>query len=429
METRFSLAQLADPDTSESEKILRACVHCGFCTATCPTYVLLGDERDSPRGRIYLLKEMLENDSPATADVVTHIDRCLSCLSCMTTCPSGVHYMHLVDHGRRHIEETYTRPVQERIVRRLLAFVLPRPGVFRAVVYAAARVRSIANVLPNSFKTMLRFAPARLPPPSPLDKPQVFAAQGPRRKRVALLTGCVQQALAPAINEATVRLLTRHGCEVVVAEGAGCCGALEHHLGRDALYRVKANVDAWTRVLERGRLDAVVVNASGCGTMVKDYGFLLRSDPAYADKAERISVLTKDVTELMAELGLKEPMISIGQRIAYQSPCSMQHGQKVASQPKALLAKAGFTLVDIAEEHFCCGSAGTYNILQPELAIQLRDRKVGNIMASKPDIIASGNIGCMIQIATGVEIPIVHTVELLDWATGGMMPVALKHER
>ena len=221
METRFSLAQLADPDTSESEKILRACVHCGFCTATCPTYVLLGDELDSPRGRIYLLKEMLENDSPATADVVTHIDRCLSCLSCMTTCPSGVHYMHLVDHGRRHIEETYTRPVQERIVRRLLAFVLPRPGVFRAVVYAAARVRSIANVLPNSFKTMLRFAPARLPPPSPLDKPQVFAAQGPRRKRVALLTGCVQQALAPAINEATVRLLTRHGCEVVVAEGAG----------------------------------------------------------------------------------------------------------------------------------------------------------------------------------------------------------------
>ena len=427
METHFSIAQLADPDTKESEKILRACVHCGFCTATCPTYVLLGDELDSPRGRVYLLKEMLENDSPATEDIVTHIDNCLSCLSCMTTCPSGVHYMHLVDHGRRHIEETYTRPLQERIVRRLLAFVLPRPNVFRAAVRAAALARSMAGILPARIKTMLRFAPDRLPPPSATEKPQVFAAQGPRRKRVALLTGCVQQALAPAINDATVRLLTRHGCEVVVAEGAGCCGALEHHLGRDALHRVKANVDAWTRAVERGGLDAVVVNASGCGTMVKDYGFLLRSDPAYADKAKRISVLTRDVTELMAELGLKEPMISIGQRIAYQSPCSMQHGQKVASQPKALLAKAGFTLVDVAEEHLCCGSAGTYNILQSDLATQLRDRKIGNIMAAKPDIIASGNIGCMVQIGSGTGIPIVHTVELLDWATGGVKPAALNH--
>lgn len=425
METHFSLAQLADPDTKESEKILRACVHCGFCTATCPTYVLLGDELDSPRGRIYLLKEMLENDNVATEDVVTHIDRCLSCLSCMTTCPSGVHYMHLVDHGRRHIDKTYSRPLQERIMRRLLAFILPRPNLFRGAVRVAALVRSIDRILPARVRTMLRFAPDRLPPPSATEKPQVFSAQEPRRKRVALLTGCVQQALAPAINDATVRLLTRHGCEVVMAEGTECCGALEHHLGRDALYRVKANVDAWTKVLERGRLDAVVVNASGCGTMVKDYGFLLRSDPAYADKAKRISALTRDVTELMSELGLKEPMISIGQRIAYQNPCSMQHGQKVANQPKALLAAAGFALVDMAEEHLCCGSAGTYNILQPELATRLRDRKVGNIMAAKPDIIASGNIGCMVQIGSGVDIPIVHTVELLDWATGGVKPAAL----
>jgi glycolate oxidase iron-sulfur subunit len=427
METRFSLEQLADPDTKESEKILRACVHCGFCTATCPTYVLLGDELDSPRGRVYLLKEMLENDSRVTEEVVTHIDRCLSCLSCMTTCPSGVHYMHLVDHGRRRIEETYSRPLSERLVRRLLAFVLPRPGVFRVAMRAAALMRSMAGILPHRFRAMLRFAPYRLPLPSAHQKPQVFAAQGPRRKRVALLTGCVQQALSPAINDATVRLLTRHGCEVVVAEGTGCCGALEHHLGRDALHRVKANVDAWTHVLESGGLDAVVINASGCGTMVKDYGFLLRSDPSYAVRAKRISVLTKDVTEMMADLGLKEPMISIGQRIAYQSPCSMQHGQKVVSQPKALLAKAGFTLVECAEEHLCCGSAGTYNILQPELATQLRDRKIGNIMEAKPDIIASGNIGCMIQIASGTDIPIVHTVELLDWATGGVKPGALNH--
>jgi glycolate oxidase iron-sulfur subunit len=429
METRFSLAQLADPDTNESEKILRACVHCGFCTATCPTYVLLGDELDSPRGRIYLLKEMLESGSPATEDVVTHIDRCLSCLSCMTTCPSGVHYMHLVDHGRRHIEETYTRSLGERIARRLLAFVLPRPPVFRAAVRAAALARAMARILPARIKTMLSFAPNRLPPPSATEKPQVFAAQGPRRKRVALLTGCVQRALVPAINDATVRLLTRHGCEVVVAEGAGCCGALEHHLGRDALHRAKANVDAWMTVVGQGGLDAVVVNASGCGTMLKDYGFLLRTDSAYADKAKRISSLTRDVTELMAELGLKEPMISIGQRIAYQSPCSMQHGQKVASQPKALLAKAGFMLVDVAEEHLCCGSAGTYNILQPDLATQLRDRKIDNIMKAKPDIIASGNIGCMIQIGSGADVPVVHTVELLDWATGGVMPAGLSRVR
>jgi glycolate oxidase iron-sulfur subunit len=425
METNFTLAQLADPDMRESEKILRACVHCGFCTATCPTYVLLGDELDSPRGRIYLLKEMFEHNAPATIDVVTHIDRCLSCLSCMTTCPSGVHYMHLVDHGRHHIEETYTRPLPERLLRRALGVLLPRPRLFRAVLRTGALMRSLAPLLPGRLKAMLDLAPASLPRPSTVGKPMVFSAHGPRRKRIALLTGCVQQVVAPQINEATVRLLTRHGCEVVVAPGAGCCGALGHHLGQDSLSWVKANIDAWTGAAESGDLDAIVINASGCGTMVKDYGFLLRDDPAYADKAKRVSELTKDVTEIMAELGLNPPLIATGERVAYQSPCSMQHGQKIEAEPKALLAKAGFAVVDIPEGHLCCGSAGTYNILQPEIAADLRDRKLANIASVTPALIASGNVGCMMQLAGGAGVPVLHTVELLDWATGGPRPDAL----
>jgi glycolate oxidase iron-sulfur subunit len=425
METNFTPEQLADPDVRESEKILRACVHCGFCTATCPTYVLLGDELDSPRGRIYLMKEMLEAGSPATADVVTHIDRCLSCLSCMTTCPSGVHYMHLVDHGRRHIEETYTRPLAERLLRRFLAFVLPRPRLFRVLLAVAAAIRPLRGILPRRTTAMLDLMPGAPAGASPL-RPQIFPARGARKKRVALLAGCVQQVLAPEINAATIRLLTRHGCEVVVAQNAGCCGALTHHLGRDAHGWVKANIDAWMRVAGEGGLDAIVANASGCGTMVKDYGFLLREDPMYADKAARVSALAKDVTEVLSDIGLDAPVISTGLRIAYQSPCSMQHGQRVVAEPKALLAKAGFVLADIAEEHLCCGSAGTYNILQPELAADLRARKLVNIAAAKPALVASGNIGCMTQLAAGAGVPVLHTVELLDWATGGPKPARLQ---
>ena len=430
METNFTLAQLADPDVRESEKILRACVHCGFCTATCPTYVLLGDELDSPRGRIYLMKEMLESGSPASADVVTHIDRCLSCLSCMTTCPSGVHYMHLVDHGRRRIEETYTRPLPERLLRAFLAYVLPRPETFRALLRGAAMIRPVRNLLPQRLRAMLDLAPGAPAKPTSVVPPQVFPerfpAQGARRKRVALLVGCVQQVLAPEINAATIRLLTRHGCEVIVPPGAGCCGALTHHLGRDAGDWIRANVDAWTKLAEQGGLDAVVANASGCGTMIKDYGFVLRDDPAYAEKARRVSALAKDVTEVLSDVGLNPPVLATGLRVAYQSPCSMQHGQKVAAQPKALLAKAGFDLAEIAEEHLCCGSAGTYNILQPELAGALRDRKLANIAAAKPAVVASGNIGCMMQLAEGAGVPVLHTVALLDWATGGPKPERLR---
>jgi glycolate oxidase iron-sulfur subunit len=425
MQTHFTLVQLADPDIEVANQILRTCVHCGFCTATCPTYVLLGDELDSPRGRIYLIKDMLENDRPATAQVVKHIDRCLSCLSCMTTCPSGVHYMHLVDQARHRIEKTYRRPLPERLLRSLLAAVLPRPRLFRWVLLGASWMRPLAPLLPGRLKAVAELAPARVPNPSPVERPQVFPAEGPRRHRVALLAGCAQQVLAPQINEATVRLLTRHGCDVVVAPGAGCCGGLVHHMGRDALAMARANIDAWMREIDRGGLDAIVINTSGCGVTIKDYGFMLRQDEAYAAKAARVSALAKDLAEFVAEIGLVAPAIATGQRVAYHAACSLQHGQQIREQPKALLAKAGFTVLEVPESHLCCGSAGTYNMLQPAIATHLRDRKVGNIESTGADLVAAGNIGCMTQIASGTGLPVVHTVELLDWATGGPPPAAL----
>jgi glycolate oxidase iron-sulfur subunit len=428
MQTIFTAKQLADPDVASSAAIVRRCVHCGFCTATCPTYVLLGDELDSPRGRIYLIKDMLEHDKPASAQVVKHIDRCLSCLACMTTCPSDVHYMHLVDHARRHIEATYARPLPDRLVRSLLAIVLPRPWLFRLALLGARFGRPFARRLPGPLGAMLGLAPAGIASPSPVDRPQVFQAEGPKRARVALLSGCAQQVLAPEINEATIRLLTRHGVEVVVAKGAGCCGALTHHMGKErpALRDARANIDAWWRELEGAGLDAVVINASGCGTTVKDYGFMLREDPAYAAKAARISAITRDITELMREIGLKPPVREVDLVVAYHSACSMQHGQQIQIEPKQLLSEAGFTVKDVPEAHLCCGSAGTYNILQPAIATQLRERKVENIERVRPDLIATGNIGCITQIAAGTRIPIVHTAALLDWATGGPLPKPLE---
>jgi len=422
MQTNFSAAQLADSDTREAEKILRACVHCGFCTATCPTYALLGDELDSPRGRIYLIKDMLENDRPASAEVVKHIDRCLSCLSCMTTCPSGVHYMHLVDHARAHIEQTYRRPWFDRMYRAALGYVLPRPGLFRLAMQAATLARPFARLLPKALGAPLALTPRRLPARSALDRPQLVASVAPRRRRVALMTGCAQKALAPEINEATVRLLTRHGCEVVIAAGAGCCGALNHHLGQDGHAFARANIRAWSREIDNGGLDAIVINASGCGTTVKDYGFMFRDDAELADKARRVASLARDVTELMNEIGLQPPSRATGRRVAYHSACSLQHGQKVRAEPMRLLKDAGFVVLEPPESHLCCGSAGTYNLLQPEIATRLRDRKVANLESLSPDLIAAGNIGCLTQIANATALPVVHTVELLDWATGGPRP-------
>jgi glycolate oxidase iron-sulfur subunit len=424
MQTNFTAAQLADPDVSASEKILRTCVHCGFCTATCPTYVLLGDELDSPRGRIYLIKDMLENDRPATPEVVKHIDRCLSCLSCMTTCPSGVNYMHLVDHARHHVEKTFKRPLFDRMLRRAFAIVLPDPRLFRLAMSGARLGAPFAGLLRDRLKAALALVPSKLPPASPVDRPQVFKSEGQRVRRVALMNGCAQQVLAPEINEATIRILTRHGCEVVVASGAGCCGALTHHLGQSGHPYARANILAWTREIRNGGLDAIVINASGCGTMVKDYGFMFRNDPELAEAAKTVSSLTRDVTEFMSEIGLQAPVNRTGQRVAYHSACSLQHGQQVREQPKRLLKQAGFIVLDPPEGHLCCGSAGTYNLLQPEIARKLRDRKVANIDATSPDLIAAGNIGCLTQIASGTTLPVVHTVELLDWATGGPRPKA-----
>jgi len=421
MQTNFTLAQLADPEIRDADTILRACVHCGFCTATCPTYVLLGDELDGPRGRIYLIKEMLEHDRPATQTVVKHIDRCLSCLACMTTCPSGVNYMHLVDHGRRHIARTYRRPLIDRWTRRVLATILPRPRLFRWALLVARLAQPVRALLPARLKAMLKLAPRSVGRSARID-PRVFPAEGSRRMRVALLTGCVQPVIDAGINQATIRLLRRHGAEVVVVPGVGCCGALAHHLGEDVLDRVRANVDAWTAELAHG-LDAIVINASGCGTMVKDYGFLLRSDPVYAEKAARISTLAKDVSEVAATLGLNGALPA-APRVAYHSACSLQHGQKIHAGPKQLLQKAGFEVVEVPEGHLCCGSAGTYNMLQPELADALRERKLRNIASVRPELVAAGNIGCITQLG-GAGVPVVHTVELLDWATGGPKPEAI----
>ncbi|HML08908.1 MAG TPA: glycolate oxidase subunit GlcF [Xanthobacteraceae bacterium] len=431
MQTSFTIAQLADPDVAESEKILRACVHCGFCTATCPTYVLDGNELDSPRGRIYLIKDMLENDRPATADVALHLDRCLSCLSCMTTCPSGVHYMHLVDHARVRMERTYRRPLIDRLLRATLAKLMPYPQRFRLALDAAFLGKPLAPLAAalglSRMAAMLRLAPWR-PAHRPL-APQTFPALGPRKNgRVALLAGCVNDVLAPQINAAAIRVLTRHGIEVVLSQGAGCCGALVYHMGREdeALAQARANIDAWTST---DGLDAVLITASGCGTTVKDYGFLLRTDPAYAERAARVGRLARDISEYLATLPLKVAANAPGLVVAYHAACSLQHGQRIMRQPKELLARLGFVVKDAPEGHLCCGSAGAYNILQPAIARRLRERKVGTIERLRPDVIAAGNLGCIMQIAAGTDLPTIHTVELIDWATGGLCPPRLRGRR
>lgn len=431
METNFTAEQLMDPRTAEAEAILRRCVHCGLCTATCSTYVLLGDERDSPRGRIYLMKDMFEGDREASDEVSHHVDRCLSCLSCMTTCPSGVDYMHLVDLARAHIEETYKRPIKERLVRKLLKAVVPDPKRFSWALRLSALGRPFKGLFRSiglkEIAAMLDLS-ARAGKIGRIVEPGVFPAQGKRIKRVALLTGCAQQPLRPSINEATIRLLNQHGVEVVVAEEQACCGALVHHMGQEAAAQeaVRRNVDAWSGLMRHEPLDAIIINASGCGTMVKDYGHVMARDEGYRERAEHIASITKDIMEFMSEIGLKAPERWSDLRVAYHSACSMQHGQRLTVQPRALLEQAGFNLVDIPEGHICCGSAGTYNILQPELAQDLRERKILNIQSVTPDLVAAGNIGCITQLQGGSQIPIVHTVELLDWALGGPCPEELR---
>jgi glycolate oxidase iron-sulfur subunit len=423
MQTSFTLSQLADADIAAADPILRACVHCGFCTATCPTYVLLGDELDGPRGRIYLIKHDLESGAPPDPDFVLHIDRCLSCYACMTTCPSGVNYMHLVDPARRRIQQQFRRPPFDRALRALINRTLPHPTRFRWALHAARVVKLLGIRPPGRLGAMLRLVPARPPAPTTLERPQLFPAEDKRHLRVALLAGCLQQAIAPEINAATIRLLTRHGCDVAIVDGTACCGSLSHHLGYEALDYARANIDAWMRAIDGEGLDAIVINAAGCGTTVKDYGFMLRSDSAYAEKARRISALAKDITEVIAMIGLK-PAQATGQRVAYHSACSLQHGQRLHVQPIALLRTAGFEVSEIPEGHLCCGSAGTYNMLQHDIADRLRARKLANIDTTGAAVVATGNIGCMMQLQTEAR-PVLHTAQLLDWATGGPRPSAL----
>ena len=453
MQTTFSDAQLQDPAIQRSNEILRNCVHCGFCTATCPTYQVLGDELDSPRGRIYLIKDMLENDRDPDEKTVRHIDRCLSCLACMTTCPSGVHYMHLVDHARDYIEDRYRRPLGDRALRWVLARILPYPMRFRVALLLAKIGRPFAPLIPDArLRAMLAMAPKTIPPVSRNDDPQSFPAVAKRKKRVALMTGCAQKALNTDINDATIRLLTRLDCEVVVVEGAGCCGALTHHMGKTGESHTTAakNIRAWVREMDGDGLDAIVINTSGCGTTVKDYGHMFRTTEL-AEDAARVAALAKDVSEVLIDLlpegakvftpnaardrvaGIDKlgPADAEGRgdlTVAYHAACSLQHGQQIKSHPKTLLVRAGFKVVEPADSHLCCGSAGTYNLMQPEISAQLKARKVRTLEAKAPDVIAAGNIGCMMQIGSGTGTPVVHTVELLDWATGGPKPPALSAE-
>ena len=424
MQTTFTPDQLTDPATKRSNEILRACVHCGFCTATCPTYQVLGDELDSPRGRIYQIKDMLENERLPDPKTVMHIDRCLSCLACMTTCPSGVHYMHLVDHARAYIEQNYKRPLSDRALRWVLARILPYPNRFRLALLGAKIGRPFARFIPDPrLRAMIAMAPKVIPPVSRNDDPQTFAVAD-KKMRVALMTGCAQRALNTDINDATIRLLTRLGAEVVIPDGQGCCGALTHHMGKEDESHATAakNIRAWVAQMDAG-LDAIVINTSGCGTTVKDYGHMFRNTDLATDAA-RVSAIAMDVSEALMKLDLPT-QADQNTKVAYHAACSLQHGQQIKTHPKTLLKKVGFTVLEPADSHLCCGSAGTYNLMQPEISAQLKDRKVQTLEALQPDIIAAGNIGCMMQIGSGTDTPIVHTVELLDWATGGPRPAGL----
>jgi glycolate oxidase iron-sulfur subunit len=429
MQTNFTKKQLQDSNISSADGILRKCVHCGFCNATCPTYQIVGDELDGPRGRIYLIKDMLENDKPANEKIAKHIDRCLSCYACMTTCPSGVNYMHLVDHARNHIEKTFTRPFFDRFIRNLLSKILPSPTLFRMAGYSARLFYPFRFLFPKKIKNMMKYMPNSFPV-SRQENKEIYSPVGKTYARVALLTGCVQRVISPQINDATIDILNRHGVEVIVPKKVDCCGSLNHHLGKEELAHKSFinNINSWFKWYEEKNLDAILVTTSGCGTTLKDYGYIFRDHPdkELRRKAKMVSSLAKDVTEYLGK-NIKLNYVKKDKKftIAYHSACSMQHGQKIHSQPMDLLKKTGNEIVEIPDGHLCCGSAGTYNLLQDEMAAELLKRKVSNIDKVKPDFISTGNIGCMTQISSGTKIPIVHTIEILNWYTGGEKPIAI----
>ena len=432
MQTNFTLAQLAEPDIARADGILRKCVHCGFCLATCPTYAITGDERDSPRGRIWLIRDMLENDDNDGAVVGHHLDRCLTCLSCTTTCPSGVDYARLVDIGRKQSGLRHTRGFFDRVSRKILLTTLPIAGRAYGVMMAAWMLRPLRFLMPKPIDAMLAAAPSSRPRFDAVGgKDTVYKADvQPPKKRVVLLAGCVQRAINPDINAATISILNRIGVDVVIRQSAVCCGGIAQHTGDEGLAKtaMTATIKAWGIKAGGNQdalidIDAIVINASGCGTVVKDYVHYFTDDPILAEVAAKVSAMTMDITEFLHQFGLGEVDLTRtkGLSVAYHSACSLQHGQKITSIPKALLTEAGFEVRDIAEPHLCCGSAGTYNLLQPVLAGGLKNRKLKAINAVKADFVAAGNLGCINQLAAS-NAPILHTVQLLDWATGGTPP-------
>ena len=422
MQTNFTETQLKDKDNQSSEKIFKKCVHCGMCNATCPTYGILGDELDGPRGRIYLIKDMLENNKKPTEKVVKHIDRCLSCYSCMTTCPAGVNYMHLIDHGKKYIEKNYERSHFDKFIRYFLSVTLPNTKVFRLSSFLVKLSKPFKFLMPSRIRDMIDLMPSSFPKKK-LPIKEFYKVAGKKKvARVALLTGCVQKEISPQINEATIRLLNRHGVEVVVPKKIRCCGSLNHHLGKeeDAHQDFKNNINTWYEEHQRGNLDAILSNTSGCGTTMKDYGFIFRDNKELSKKAKVISEYIFDSLKLNIKSKEKK------YKVAYHSACSMQHGQKVHTQPISLLEKTDNEIMEVPEGHICCGSAGTYNILQSKIAKQLLEKKVNNIESLNPDFISTGNIGCISQISHGTKVPILHTIEVLDWYTGGPKPEILK---
>jgi glycolate oxidase iron-sulfur subunit len=431
VKTSIPEAALANPDIALANDIIRDCVHCGVCLSHCPTYQVRHDENDSPRGRIILMRHMYEQGGSPDAATVEHLDRCLTCLACEAICPSGVKYSKLIGYGRQYVEQTYRRPLLRRVIRRALTLLIQNPRRFRRGLLVGKLARPLKWAFSGTLRAMLNMTPrARLPGPSDLDRPQVFPAQGPRRARVSILTGCVQTVLDPRINEATIRLLQRLGVEVVVAQGAGCCGAPSEHMGLEgyALGFVKANINAWLNEADKpgAGLDAIIVNTSGCGTSLKAYGHALRLDDAWKDKAARVSALAKDITEFLTERDLLPRQGPREVRVTYHSACSMQHGQRIVHQPLELLRRVGFTVREVPDGFMCCGGAGVYSLLQPDLAEELKKRKVASIRSVEADIVATGNIGCMTQLSHDLGVPMVHTVELLHWATGGPEPEALR---
>ncbi|WP_223517303.1 glycolate oxidase subunit GlcF [Pseudomonas sp. GL-B-19] len=403
MQTTLSEQARQLPRAEEAESILRTCVHCGFCNATCPTYQLLGDELDGPRGRIYLIKQVLEGHE-ATQKTQQHLDRCLSCRNCETTCPSGVDYHNLLDIGRAVVDAAVPRPLDQRLLREGLRRVVPNPGLFKALVNSGQMFRAL---LPNTLQAKL---PRRVYPAKP--RPTV---RHPRR--VLILEGCVQPGLSPNTNAATARVLDRLGISITPSPEAGCCGAVDYHLDAQAagLDRARHNIDAWWPSIENG-VEAIVQTASGCGAFIKDYGHLLRADPAYADKAQKVSALAKDLVEVLREEPLEALGIHAAQRLAFHCPCTLQHAQKLGGAVEALLTRLGFNLTPVPDSHLCCGSAGTYSLTQPELSRQLRDNKLNALESGFPEVIVTANIGCQSHLDGAGRTPVRHWIELVEAA-------------